>query len=920
MLSVIVPTYNEKDNVRALIERTLDVFGGLSEDAEILIVDDDSPDGTAAEVRAVAGEMKAAELVKVIVREDDRGLAKSVMAGFEAAKGDVLAVMDADLSHPPELLPELLKPIRSGDAEVTVASRRVDGGGVENWPIKRRFASWFAGLLARPLVPVKDTTSGFFALRRECIDGVELRPIGYKIGLEVMARATYANAREVPFTFTDRRAGASKLGGAVMAAYLVQLAALYRERFPRLVGYLQFSLVGLLGMMVDFSAYEIFRRYGGLAAIGPEAGRFVAQSGSFVVAAIFNFILNRLWTFRERSRSARMGVFLLVCLGGYLLRSALFAGLVGAGKDGAAEHWPVVGGLVALVSIDRIALFLGIVLASVWNFLASRRWAFPESEEAGGAAREADTLDDAARASVSQVELRARLRAVVLILGLGALHLVFSGLVGLASDEAYYWQWSRHPAWGYHDHPPMVAYLIAVGTRIAGVNALGVRLATTVLWTATLWIVYRMAVDRARALRTGHEGGINEAPSRAGLWAAGALAATPLFAVGGLLATPDIPFIFFWAATVALGLRALRKRTLSSWIVAGVALGLGMISKYPMVLLPVALVAALAATAKGRRALKTPGPWVAAATGALICVPLVVWMFRGGFASVFFQLGHGLGGKKPAGLATFGEFLGGQAAIMTPILFGVLAWVLVKNVRTLVRRWRGIETAPEGDGTALALLVFPAAIVFLVFGLASFRAKPEANWPAAGYVTLIVLAGPELARLAKGTLGRRALVWTAVGLAALLSTYVHIGAIWPAVPLPRAFVSKAPDRKPFADWALSKRKSLGAEAEKAPVFASNYQVASLLAFYLPDHPETDAPFESGSGAQYMVWRSRKIPAGTPAWYFSRPPGDPWMQEFLKEAMFVDKWDDMRGGVVMDSYDVWFGRLRHEHPRAEDGDE
>jgi len=917
MLSVIVPTYNEKDNVRALIERTLGVFGGLSEDAEILIVDDDSPDGTAAEVRAVAGELGAAERVKVIVREDDRGLAKSVMAGFEAAKGDVLAVMDADLSHPPELLPDLLKPIRSGDAEVTVASRRVEGGGVENWPIKRRLASWFAGLLARPLVPGRDTTSGFFALRRECIEGVELRPIGYKIGLEVMARATYANAREVPFTFTDRRAGASKLGGAVMAAYLVQLAALYRDRFPRLVGYLQFSLVGFLGMLVDLAAFEVLYQYAGLSAMGAKAGTLVAQSGSFVFAAVFNFMLNRLWTFRERARGARAGVFLLVCLGGYLMRSALIWALVAADARSAAEQWPFIGGVVARVSIERLSLFLGIVLASVWNFFASRRWAFPESKEADAAEREVDAGEVAARSSASPAELRARLRAVALILGLGALHLVFSGLVGLASDEAYYWQWSRHLALGYHDHPPMVAYLIGMGTHLAGNNTLGVRLATTVMWTATLWIVYRMAADRARRLNT-------EAPSRAGLWAAGALAATPLFAVGGLFAMPDIPFIFFWAATVALGLRALRKRTLSSWIVAGVALGLGMISKYPMVLLPVALVAALAATVKGRRALKTPGPWIAAATGALICVPLVVWMFQGGFASVFFQLGHGLGGehasKRTAGLATFGEFLGGQAAIMTPVLFGLLVWVLVKNARTLVRRWRGVETVPEGDETALALLVFPAAIVFLVFGLASFRAKPEVNWPAAGYVTLIVLAGPELARLAAGTRGRKALAWAAVGLAALLSAYSHVGAVWSGVPLPRAVASKAPDRTPFAEWARSTRASRGEEAEDAPVFACSYQVASLLAFYLPGHPETDAPFESGSGAQYMAWRTDEPPPGTPAWYFTRTPGDPRVSELLEHAELVDEWDDTRAGVVMDSYEAWLGLLKPRNPCNGDNDE
>jgi len=172
MLSVIVPTYNELENIRPLFERVLAVFEKLPGSAEILVMDDNSPDGTADEVRAVAEELGARDRVRVIVRHADRGLAPAVMDGFREAKGDILVVMDADLSHPPELLPKLLAPIRDGSAQVTVASRRVKGGGVSNWPLKRRLYSWLGGLPARPLVPVKDTTSGYFALKRECLEGV----------------------------------------------------------------------------------------------------------------------------------------------------------------------------------------------------------------------------------------------------------------------------------------------------------------------------------------------------------------------------------------------------------------------------------------------------------------------------------------------------------------------------------------------------------------------------------------------------------------------------------------------------------------------------------------------------------------------------------------------------------------------------
>ena len=299
MFSVIVPTYNERDNASELIRRVLEAFARLDEPAELLVVDDDSPDGTAAAMREAAAEHRADEQVRVIVRSSDKGLAKAVAAGFELARGDVLAVIDADLSHPPELLPDLLAAIRDG-ADVAVGSRYVNGGGTEGWPLIRRIVSRGACLLARPLSPVKDITSGFFALRRECLDELHYVPRGYKIGLELFARLPGRRVVEVPFTFRDRTRGASKLGGAVMLAYLVQLASLYRARFPRLIGYLQFGLVGLLGMAMDSATFGLAYWYLGLQQLGPTLGGFFAQTVSFLVAARFNFALNALWTFRER--------------------------------------------------------------------------------------------------------------------------------------------------------------------------------------------------------------------------------------------------------------------------------------------------------------------------------------------------------------------------------------------------------------------------------------------------------------------------------------------------------------------------------------------------------------------------------------------------------------------------------------------
>ena len=167
--------------------------------------------------------------MRVIRRPGKAGLASAVIAGFAVAKGDVLVVMDADLSHPPEVVPALLDAI-AGGADLAVGSRYVTGGGTMDWPLKRRVVSRVACLMGNALVPVRDSTSGFFAIRRRVIDGVKLNPIGFKIGFEVMARGRYKKAVEVPYVFRDREFGKSKFGQREIMQYVVQLGQVGRDK------------------------------------------------------------------------------------------------------------------------------------------------------------------------------------------------------------------------------------------------------------------------------------------------------------------------------------------------------------------------------------------------------------------------------------------------------------------------------------------------------------------------------------------------------------------------------------------------------------------------------------------------------------------------------------------------------------------
>ena len=226
MLSVVVPTYNEAGSVPKLAERLHAALG--ARDWELVIVDDGSPDGTADIAAALAPRIPT----NVVRRAGKGGLASAVIAGFAAARGDILVVMDADLSHPPELVPALLSAIEDG-ADLAVGSRYVAGGGVEDWPMQRQMVSRVACLMGSALVPVRDATSGFFALRRSVIDGVTLNPIGFKIGFEVIARGRYRSVVEVPYTFRDRELGASKFGRREIGQYVVQLGQVARDKVLR---------------------------------------------------------------------------------------------------------------------------------------------------------------------------------------------------------------------------------------------------------------------------------------------------------------------------------------------------------------------------------------------------------------------------------------------------------------------------------------------------------------------------------------------------------------------------------------------------------------------------------------------------------------------------------------------------------------
>jgi dolichol-phosphate mannosyltransferase len=227
--SIVVPTYNEAGGIERLVATVSDVFRANDLDGEIIVVDDNSPDGTGDIVERLAQTYP----VRCLHRPGKMGLSSGVIDGWKFARpdSDAVGAMDADFSHDVNALPAMVAALASGEYGLAIGSRYVAGGGIENWPMRRKITSLVAIALAKPLTPVRDITSGFFLVSRRALEGVELDPIGFKIGLEVIAKAHYGRALEVPYVFTDRVAGTSKLDQKEIFNYLRQLGRIYRGRF-----------------------------------------------------------------------------------------------------------------------------------------------------------------------------------------------------------------------------------------------------------------------------------------------------------------------------------------------------------------------------------------------------------------------------------------------------------------------------------------------------------------------------------------------------------------------------------------------------------------------------------------------------------------------------------------------------------------
>ena len=326
-LSVVIPTYNEALNIEQLVRglaHALDAV--LAHRYELIVVDDDSPDQTWQLAARLAAEYPS---VRVIRRMNERGLASAIIRGWQAARGEILCAIDADLQHPPGVAPDLFR-LMSRGADLAVASRHIPGGGVSDWSWARRIVSRTAQLIGLLILPsvvgrVSDPLSGYFMIRRSAIEGIELNPLGYKILIEVIARGRLPWIGEVPYVFNERTQGGSKATAGVYLDYLRHLIRLRTSVLP-LKRFVRFASVGLSGVVVDMGILFLLSDPSTLGW-GLTRSKVIASE----LAIVNNFLWNDLWTFADLSanqpgfiqRLRRFCKFQLICLAGVALNVTL---------------------------------------------------------------------------------------------------------------------------------------------------------------------------------------------------------------------------------------------------------------------------------------------------------------------------------------------------------------------------------------------------------------------------------------------------------------------------------------------------------------------------------------------------------------------------------------------------------------------
>jgi 4-amino-4-deoxy-L-arabinose transferase-like glycosyltransferase len=380
----------------------------------------------------------------------------------------------------------------------------------------------------------------------------------------------------------------------------------------------------------------------------------------------------------------------------------------------------------------------------------------------------------------------------------------------LVPDEAYYWVWSRHLALSYLDHPPVIAYLIRLGTTLLGNTEIGVRFLMGLMTAGTVLI---LTLTARRFV----------GDSRAASFVPIALLCSPMIAVVGSIATPDTPACFFQSAALAsvLGVfsaNSSKGRRRLCWIAFGICMGLALYSKYTSVLLGLAVFLAMVSCREGRREFLTAWPWLAAILVAVVFSPVIIWNSRNHWASFEFQIRHGITSGDSAVVRNLLDYIGGQVAICTPVLIGVC-------IAAQAVYWRR-----KNNSMGVRILLFSATVPLIFFGWSATRRRVEANWPMFAYFPAVILYAKYLAE--EWTPARVFWAEVAIKIAIVATIAIHFPQLFWKIS-PKIGSPQWDNMFGWRDLAVTEIDPLRLGS---PVFTADYEYAAELSFYLPKQP------------------------------------------------------------------------------------
>jgi dolichol-phosphate mannosyltransferase len=360
-VSIVIPTFNERENVSVIANRIDAALQAASTSSYEIWFVDDSTDDTPVVLEELS---KRNSHVRYVHRDTDKGLGKAVVEGFQRANGKYFIVMDADLQHPPEILPTVIQRLREG-IEIVIPSRFVSGGSDGGLSPIRKFVSWTARTIGRVSIrrlrDISDCTGGFFGVCRNVVVDAELDPIGWKILMEVLVKGDYSTVHEIPYQFVSRNAGESKMSMREQLNYLRHIAKLVRSS-PEDGRFYMFCFVGALGVIVNLFVLAVMLH---VFHIHPLASSVIAS----LVAMAHNFLWNDTVTWKGHKhpiwwrRALQFPLFAVVSLVGIAV-TALFA---------QAAIW--------LHLNEMLGQLIGIVFATGWGFLANNRWTWSSQEK-----------------------------------------------------------------------------------------------------------------------------------------------------------------------------------------------------------------------------------------------------------------------------------------------------------------------------------------------------------------------------------------------------------------------------------------------------------------------------------------------------------------------------------------------------------